>query len=496
MPTSILYIDMPRKICYRSAAQLARQIRTGETSPVEIVNAYFERIHEYNKEINAYIDLYESDAREQAKEAEKAVQKGKDIGPLHGVPVAIKDNIPVAGRQYTNGSVPLKNNVADEDDVTVARLKDAGAIVVGKTNLPEFATKAVTDNELFGTTGNPFDPDRMSGGSSGGSAAAVAAGMAPISLGTDGGGSGRVPPSACGIFGMKPTFGRVPTVLRPDGFVHYKPMRGKAPLTRTVEDGALMLEVLTGYHPDDPFSLPDEEIDYVAATRRSIDDLEIAYSVDMNVFPIDERVRSVFDDAIENLTQTGASLTETAPEFNYSREKMRESWENGFNLVLAESLDFMKENKDIDLLGDYRDKLNSINVEAAEKGQEMNAVDYRRYDVVRTDVFESVQGLFQEYDLLVTPTMAVPPFEHGIWGPDEVDNEKVGLHGWFLTFIFNMTGHPAASVPAGFTDSGLPVGLQIVGPRFGDETVLSACGTYERIEPWHDEYDRIDSIIE
>lgn len=489
---------MSQEICYSSAVELARQIRTGERSPVEIVDAYFERIHEYNDSINAYVDLFEDDAREQAKEAEKAVKAGKELGPLHGVPLAIKDNIPVAGKRYTNGVVTFADNVADEDDVTVKRLKDAGAIIIGKTNLPEFATKAVTDNELFGATGNPFDPDRMVGGSSGGNTAAAAAGMAPLTLGTDGGGSSRIPASACGVFGMKPTFGRLPTPLRPDGFAHYKPMRSKGPQTRTVEDGALMLEILAGYHSDDPFSLPGEEFDYVAATRRSVDDLDIAYSVDMGgVFPIDERVRSAFSDAIHNLEKTGASLTEEAPEFEYSREKMLNSWEKGFFLVLAEALDLIKENEGLDLLGEHRDELELNNVEAAEKGMEMGAVEYRKNDVIRTDVFQSFQDLFQDYDLLVTPTLAVPPFENGSWGPSEVEGEEVNeIFGWCLTWLQNMTGHPAASVPAGFTDEGLPVGLQITGPRFGDETVLAASGAYERISPWQDEYDRIDSILE
>jgi len=468
----------------------------GEVSPVEVVEAHFDRIEMLDDTLNAYINLFEEDALEQAREAERAVEEGKELGSLHGVPLSVKDNIAVGGKQYTNGVVPFEDNVADEDDITVKRLKDAGAIVIGKTNLPAFATKAVTDNDLFGPTGNPFDPDRMTGGSSGGAAAAAATGLAPLNLGTDGGGSARIPASACGTFGMKPTFGRLPTPLRPDGFVHYNPMRSKGPLTRTVEDGALMLEALSGYHSDDPFSLPDEETDYVAATRESIDGLDIAYSVDLGVFPINEQVRSVFHDAVENLEQSGATLTEDAPEFGREREEMLESWQVGFFLVLAEALDLLKENEGLDLLSDHRDELEPNNVEAAERGLDMSAVDYRKNDVVRTDVFQAVQDLFQEYDLLVTPTLAVPPFEHGTWGPSEIEGEEVDhIIGWCLTYLFNMTGHPAASVPAGFTDDGLPVGLQIIGPRFNDDIVLAACGTYERLSPWHDEYDRIDDIL-
>jgi Asp-tRNA(Asn)/Glu-tRNA(Gln) amidotransferase A subunit family amidase len=487
---------MAMRLHYQSAAELAMKIRTGELSPVEVVDAHLDRIEAYNEELNAYIDLFEADAREQAKAAEAAVRNGEELGPLHGVPLSVKDNIAVGGKGYTNGVVPFADNVAEADDITVKRLKDAGAIVIGKTNLPAFATKAVTDNDLFGPTGNPFDPGKMSGGSSGGAAAAAAAGMAPLNIGTDGGGSARIPASACGVFGMKPTFGRVPTPLRPDGFVHYNPMRGKGPLTRTVEDGALMLEAMAGYHPDDPFALPDDDADYVAATRQSVTDLEIAYSVDMNAFPIDDRVATVFDDAVDSLATTGASLTEDAPAFGRSREEMLRSWQIGFFLVLAESVELLKENEGVDLLGDHRDDLEAHNIEAAETGMGMSAVDYRINDTVRTEVFQAVQDLFSEYDLLVTPTLAVPPFELGIWGPNAVDGEAVDeVIGWCLTWLFNMTGHPAASVPAGVTDDGLPVGLQIIGPRFGDETVLAAAGAYERVAPWHDEYERVDAVL-
>jgi Asp-tRNA(Asn)/Glu-tRNA(Gln) amidotransferase A subunit family amidase len=253
---------------------------------------------------------------------------------------------------------------------------------------------------------------------------------------------------------------------------------------------------MSGYHPDDPFSLPTENIDYVAATRRSVRNMDIAHSVDLDMFPIDNRVKRIFNNAIDDLSETGMSVANDDPEFNRSRAEMLESWQTGFYLVLAESLDLLNENEGIDLLSDHRDELETNNIEAAEAGIKMSAVDYRKNDVARTEAFQSLQDFFQEYDLLITPTLAVPPFEHGIWGPNKVNGEEVGeIIGWCLTWLFNMTGHPAASVPAGFTDDGLPVGLQIVGPRFGDDKVLAAAGAYERIRPWHSEYERVNQTL-
>lgn len=482
---------MGADFCYMPAVELARKIRHGDLAPIDVVNAFFDRIHERNDSVNAYTDLFEDEAREHARAAEQALTDGKALGPLHGIPIAVKDNIAVGGKRFTHGSVPLAENIADEDDLVVKRLKEAGAIVLGKTNLPEFGTKGVTDNRLFGPTGNPFDPDRMSGGSSGGSAAAVADGMATLALGTDGGGSARIPASACGVYGMKPSFGRIPVPLRPDGFAHHTPMRARGPQARTVEGAAVMIDVMAGPHPSDPFTLPDTGVDYVSAARQSITDLEIAYSTDLGVFPIDERVRAIFDDAVDALRRTDATLTERSPDFEHSRAEMLEAWATGFHVVLAETMANLKA-EGMDLLGDHRDELEPSNVEAAETGLELSAVDYRQADVVRTAVFETIQDLFDEYDLLAVPTLATPPFEHGIWGPEEVAGEEIDpMFGWCLTWLFNLTGHPAASIPAGFTDDGLPVGMQLIGPRFADETVLAASGAFERVAPWHDMYDTL-----
>jgi Asp-tRNA(Asn)/Glu-tRNA(Gln) amidotransferase A subunit family amidase len=485
-----IYLEMTDGVCFLPAPELTVAIRRGSLSAVEVVEAHLRRIEQRNEQVNAFVDVYAEDALEAAREADRALERGEELGALHGVPVAVKDNYAVAGERFTNGSVPLANTVAEEDDLTVRHLREAGALVIGKTNTPEFATKGVTDNDLFGPTGTPFEPTRTAGGSSGGSAAAAAAGMAPFGLGTDGGGSLRIPASACGVFGMKPSFGRVPIALRPDGFGHHTPMRGRGALTRTVEGGAMLLEALCGPHPADPFSLEARDSDFRAATRRSIADLTVGYTVDLGgTFPIDDRVRRVFRDAVDAFRATPATFEEVDPTLPRSRAEMYDCWQTGFSVTLAAALENLKR-AGTDLLGEHRDDLDKHNVAAAERAMELSAVEYRRTNVVRTDVYEAFQSLFAEYDLLVLPTLAVPPFEHGTWGPSEIEGEQIDpILEWALTWPFNLTGHPASSVPAGFTDAGLPVGMQIVGPRFADGLVLAASGSFERVRPWHDAYE-------
>lgn len=475
-----------------SVPELAFEIRRGSLSSVAVVDHYIARIRDLDDRINAFVEVYADDARVAAEEADRAVDRGDALGPLHGLPVAVKDNYAVGGKRFTNGSVALADNVAESDDLTVTQLKEAGAIVIGKTNTPEFATKAVTDNKLFGPTGTPFDPDRTAGGSSGGSAAAAAAGLSPLALGTDGGGSLRIPASACGVFGMKPSFGRVPIPLRPDGFSHHTPMRGRGPQTRTVAGGAMMLSVLAGPHPSDPFSLPDAETDLVDATRRPLTDVHIGYTPDLDgAFPIDRAVRDTFGDAVDALRSTEATLTEASPQLPRHRHELYDCWAAGFAVILAEVCENMRRSG-TELLGEHRDELEPSNVALAERGLSMSAVEYRRQDVVRTELFEAVQSFFDQYDALLLPTVAVPPFEHGQWKPDTVAGEPIEHDlGWTLTWLFNLTGHPAASVPAGFTDDGLPVGMQIVGPRFADDLVLAISGAFERVRPWYDAYDRL-----
>src|SRR5215208_2640122 len=286
-------------LAYTTAAETAALIRRRELSPVEAVDAAIERIEEQNERLNAFVHLGFDDARRAAREAEQALDAGDHVGPLHGVPTAIKDLFDFKpGWPSTLGGVrALADFVPDFYCLFAERIERAGAIVVGKTNSPTMGFRGTCDNFMFGPTRNPFDVSRNSGGSSGGSASAVAAGLVPFAEGTDGGGSIRIPASWCGVYGFKASWGRIPFVVRPDAFNGTSPFLFEGPLTRTVEDAALALGALAGYDPRAPYSL-DEEVDFMAALRGSVRDLRIAYSPNLDVYPVDRRVAELVERAV------------------------------------------------------------------------------------------------------------------------------------------------------------------------------------------------------
>ena len=486
---------MSEELCFAPATELASRIRRRDLSPVEVTDAFLDRIRARNDRINAYVTVIESDARGRAREAERAVGSGRPLGPLHGVPVAIKDLFDFkAGVRNTFGSRPMADFVPDVSATYVERLEAAGAIVLGKTNTPEFGHKGATDNLLFGPTSTPFDPAKNAGGSSGGSAAAVADGLCAVAQGTDGGGSIRIPASFCGVYGFKASFGRVASASRPNAFSSHTPFIHAGPLARTVEDAALTLAVMSGPHPRDPLSLPDDGADFVAATRRPIEDLRIAYSPDFGAFPVDPRVRSVVGDAVRRFEGAGASVEEVGLDLKHSHRELCELWMREIGLLNAQVLASLKEDG-TDLLGEHRGDLTPQFVDLVESAQRVSALDHKLDDVIRTRVFDAIQDVFDRHDLLITPTLAVPAFDNAddgnTVGPSTVEDEAVDpLLGWCLTYPVNFTGHPAASIPAGLTDDGLPVGMQIVGRRFADTTVLAASAAFERVKPWRDTYPR------
>ena len=479
---------------YTSAAELASQISRRAVSPVEAVDAALERIDERD-DLNAFVTVLHDDARERARELETELDRGGPVGPLHGVPIAIKDLFDFkAGVPNTMGSIPFEEYVPDYSATYVDRLENAGAVVVGKTNTPEMGHKGITDNELVGPTSTPFDLDRNAGGSSGGSAAAVADGMVPIAQGSDGGGSIRIPASFCGVYGFKASFGRVPQEIRPDGFLSHTPFIHAGPITRTVEDAALMLQVMVGPHPRDPMSAPDDGMRFRDAVSRGIDDFDVAYSPDFDVFPIDERVRAVVDDAVDDLAEAGASVEEIELGLETDHRELADLWLRQIGALYHSAVEGFKADG-MDLLADHREELTPEFAELLEETAGLTMLDLKRDDHVRTEVYDRIQDVFERYDLLITPTLAVPPVENAgpdegsTLGPREIGGEEVEpLIGWCLTHPINFTGHPAASVPAGLTTDGLPVGVQLVGDRFADDDVLAASAALERVRPWSGHY--------
>jgi len=475
-----------------SATEAARRIRIRQISPVELVEASLDRIDSRNGKINAFITVLHESAREAAIEAERAVVENRPLGPLHGVPVAVKDLFDLKeGVRNTFGSLPLADFVAKSTSVHIERLERAGAIIVGKTNTPEFGHKGVTDNLLVGPTRNPFDLTKNAGGSSGGSAAATADHMVSIAQGTDGGGSVRIPAALCNVVGFKPTFGRIADPVRPNALAALSPFQHIGSIARTVEDAALLFSVMVGPHPRDPVSLPATADDFVAAVRSPVDGLRIAFSANWGDFPVDPGVSTVVSEAVAALS--GLADVECVDiRLGSPYEELTAVWLRMSGLVCVDVFESF-ERLGINLLRDHRASISPELVEVVEQAGRMSLADVRRDQAIRTGVLDSIQDVLDRFDLIVTPTVAVARVPNAAdghtLGPTAVNGQPVNsLIGWCLTYPLNFTGHPAISVPAGLTPEGFPVGLQIVGRRFADGQVLAAAAALERVRPWAQHY--------
>jgi amidase/aspartyl-tRNA(Asn)/glutamyl-tRNA(Gln) amidotransferase subunit A len=371
-------------------------------------------------------------------------------------------------------------------------MERAGAIILGKTNSSLLGFRGTCDNYLFGATRNPFNVAKNSGGSSGGSAAAVADGLLPLAEGSDAGGSIRIPASWCGVYGYKASFGRVPFFVGADAFGNDSPFLFEGPITRTVGDAALALNALAGYDARDPFSLNDPPFDFTAATRRSIRGLRIGYSPNFDVFPIERSVADIVSKALSAFEEAGAIVEEVKFGITRSGQELSDLWCRLYVLLNLHAFEDFKKTG-VDLLRDHRDDFPPEFLYWVEEGRSMSALDFYRDQQVRTEIYHAIQSIMGTYDLLITPTLACMPVDNATdgntLGPSEINGEKIDpLIGWCLTYFLNFTGHPAASIPAGFSADGLPVGMQIIGRRYGDADVLAASAVFERLRPWQDKY--------
>jgi aspartyl-tRNA(Asn)/glutamyl-tRNA(Gln) amidotransferase subunit A len=458
---------------FTSANELAQLIRRRSLSPVEITRTVLERIERLNHQLGAYVMVHAERALGEARAAEQAVMAGEPLGPLHGVPISIKDNLWTAGERTTYGSRLLAEFVAPQDAPSVARLRAAGAVLVGRTNLPEFAWRGSTDNRLFGESRNPWDLTRTPGGSTGGGAAAVAAGLGPLALGSDGAGSIRIPASFCGLVGFKPTFGRVPMYPAAGG---NELVAHVCPLARTVRDVGLMMSAIARHDPRDPFALPDDGVDYRAACDESLarTPLRIAWSPDLGFAPVERETREIAETAARAFAEIGVTVDEATPDLGDPSSILKILYGGAQAGAHAARSAEQKAQMDPDL------------VAYAEASAGLSVVEYVRAVGARQAMVDALRRFFERYDLLLTPTLCLPAFPLGVVGPSEVAGRKVTHLGWTLCYPFNYSGQPAVSVPAGWTASGLPVGLQIVGRRLEDALVLRAAATFEALRPWAD----------
>jgi amidase len=482
-----------QELAHATVAELADRIRRKELSPVEVVDAAIEGIEAHNDRVNAFVYMGFEEARERARAAEQALASGEELGPLHGVPTAMKDLFDFKpGWPSTFGGVrAMKDFVPDFYCAWAERMERAGAIIVGKTNSPVMGFRGTCDNPLFGPSRNPFDTSRNTGGSSGGSAAAVATGMMPVAEGTDGGGSIRIPASWCGVYGYKQSFGRVPYVARPNAFTGTWPFLFEGPLTRTVRDAALCVQAIAGYDPRDPFALP-EPVDLVGAVDRSIEGMRIAYSPDFDVFPVEPAVSEVVGEAVRGFEAAGAHVEEAKLGIERDQRELSDLWCRVIIPINVEAFEMFKA-QGLDLLADHREDFPPEYLRWVDEGYRMTVPEVMRDQEMRTEVYDAIQGVLEDHDLLVTPTLACLPVENAddgnTKGPTEINGVEVDpLIGWCLTYPINFSGHPAASIPAGMAEGNLPVGMQIVGRRYADADVLAASAAFERIRPWQDSY--------
>lgn len=470
------------EICKMEATQLAGEIRARNLSAVEVVDAVLERMERLEPTLHAFCTPTPDAAREDAKRIDADLSAGRDPGPLAGVPVGIKDLVATKGVRTAMGSWAYADFVPDEDDVVVERLKDAGAIVLGKTNVPEFGYSGVGHNPVFETTVNPWDISKTPGGSSAGSGAAVASGMGPLAIGSDGGGSVRIPSSFCGLFGMKASWGRVPLYPgvkdeRYPGVSSWESLEHIGPMSRTVADGALMLSVIAGPDDRDRNSIPAADFDWMEVLQGELTGLRVAYSADWGYAAVDPRVRDVVGRAVQVFERDLGCVVEEADP----------GWDNpyeGFWGVVINETDLVGMRRLADELGDRMTPHLAEVLRAEWTAEQLTSAG-----MTRKAVYNKMWRFMRTYDLLLTPTLAVPPFEVGIQGPTIIDGREVDQFEWLhFTYPLNLTGQPAATVPAGFTDDGLPVGLQIVGRHLDDPLVLRAAAAFEKAAPWKDKW--------
>jgi Asp-tRNA(Asn)/Glu-tRNA(Gln) amidotransferase A subunit family amidase len=463
------------ELCFTPATELGRLIRARKVSPVEVTEAVLSRIGRLNPKLSAFITVTADRARADARAAEARALEGESTGPLDGIPYSIKDLEPTAGVRTTFGSKFFEHNIPGEDGAVAARMKASGGVLLGKTNTPHFGHRDMCDNLIGPPCRNPWKLDRTSGGSSGGAGAAVASGLGPVAHGSDGAGSIRIPSALCGVFGLKPSLGRVPYHPNTD---YWSARAHNGPMARTVRDAALMLGVLAGPDPRDPLSIDAPPEDYVNGCDGDLAGLKIAWSRDLGYASdtVDPEVGVIAERAARRFSDLGCTVEAPAIRWPDPREVHKIIWQ-------------------VSLAARYGDRaierpewVEPSLMQMILNAGRVSAVEYGKALAFRSVFYNAVREFFETYDLLLTPQMPVVAWSVDAGANDGPEN-TAGRPMPFLDRVpfmypFNLTGQPAANVPCGFTAEGLPVGLQIVGRRHADALVLRAAAGLEAVQPW------------
>ena len=462
-------------LAFAPATELRELIADGRVSPVEITELYLSRIERLDPQLNSYLTVTAERAMGAARKAEQAVARADELGPLHGIPISIKDLHMTAGVRSTGGSLAYKDRVPDADSAVVERVLAAGAVVLGKTNTPEFGLLGTTENRLGEPCRNPWDTARTSGGSSGGAGASLVAGLCSLATGGDGGGSIRIPASFNGVYGIKPTQGRVSSYSGLSAPPAFNLFTQEGPMSRTVRDSALLLQVMAGYDPRDPGSLREPVPDFQAAAGRGVEGLRIAWSRDYGYTPVEPQVAAIAERAARVFVELGCTVEEADLRLDAPFDTF---------IPIFATRAYLNQGH---LLDDPSDPLTWYARSTIEAGAKVTGRDYARALGRRDVMVQQFADLFEEYDLLLSPTMAVTAFPVGEY-PERIDGQEPYPNpgSAFLPFThpINTVGHPAASVPCGFDTDGMPVGLHLVGRRGDEETVIAASAAFEQARPW------------
>jgi amidase len=455
------------ELCFMEATELARRIRHKEISCMEVMQAHLAQIERVNPTLNAIVTLLPDAAIAQARAADEAIARGERLGVLHGLPIAHKDLVPTKGIRTTYGSPIYADHVPDEDGLIVERLQQAGALTIGKTNTPEFGAGSQTFNPVFGATVNPYDTTKTCGGSSGGAAVALAAGMLPIADGSDTGGSLRNPASFCNVVGFRTSPGRVPVYPIP---IAWWNISVQGPMARTVRDTALMLSAIAGPDPRSPIALQEPGERFLQPLARAFKGVRIAWSPDLGGLPLHPQVRRVLESQRHVYSDLGCEVVEACPDFTNAEEifQVWRAWR--FELRFGE------------LLKTHRHLMKDTVIWNTEQGQKLTGSDLGRAEIKRTQLYHRMRAFMQTHEFLVCTTNQVPPFDVSIPYLTEINGVKMETYidwmrsNWYIT----ITGHPAISLPCGFTEEGLPVGMQIVGRHQDDFGVLQLAHAFEQ----------------
>ena len=477
-----------------TAAEYGRMVNEGKIDPEVGIEYFISRIERLNPKINAFTYTRFEYARAEAKRLKQRLSQGENVGPFAGVPFALKDFLPSKkGWTASHGGVASRITIDVEDSEFCKAMEKLGGIAIGKTNAPAYGFSGTCDNKLYGATHNPFDLSRNSGGSSGGSASAVASGMVLIAEGGDAGGSIRIPACWNNLFGMKPSAGLIPSVIRPDSYSATHPYCCNGGLTKSVEDSAILVNEMVKYEPRDPTSVPLTKVDYLQASKGNLREIRIGYTPDFGLFPVEKEVVQKMNEVLEVLAQSGASVEELKFKFPRSAQEYMDMWCLSLSFDSVIEFDQLKE-QGFDFLKDHRDEVSPIFVEWVKKASNVSKKEIYEFNLMRTEILDAFEDAFEKYDLILSPTALClapknSPTKGLTSGPSEINGQPIDANlGFATTFLVNFIGYPAASIPAGLSANGLPVGIHAIAPKYRDERIYTLAKTIEDKLPWASYY--------